>query len=451
MSLMPSFSFGRSTVTQPVPFNVGSNSTPQNRNLSTLSVVDHPRPDPLQVVRDIRTGLLGMGAAKFSDVVLITADKQRLYACRALLAVRSPFFANLFFSDFAESANKEVSISIPGRPLNHILEFAYTAESSLVANVMACIPKSPQESGLFGAPPKITYDFTKPTPITGTPVSPRHLHRTEVTDLCELAASADYCDVVALRDWCMSTLNKLIRAVPVVACTALEALTFNPVDNNILSRQTLIEYVASNCESCMLVPDCTVTPTSRHFNIGDCTGVLELTAPTLEAVLKVKLTSSSFPSQTGRGALRSEYMFQVVYYWGSNGLFPVKCGSETDPKGKECRDHLWHIVANGKHNDPDFVKNTRALNIDSIVKDQQGERWQTAKQLIIHLDLSLMRSSFIHDYIEESGLFQTNMITNAYKRHAIRSQDYLTQNGFQFNENGGYDRSWTQQFQLNRV
>jgi hypothetical protein len=68
---------------------------------------------------------------KFSDIVLITSDKEKLYAHKIILS-RIPYFENMFNSEMMESFQNEINIdNINHKVLLKIIKFAYTSNCKI--------------------------------------------------------------------------------------------------------------------------------------------------------------------------------------------------------------------------------------------------------------------------------------------------------------------------------
>ncbi len=63
---------------------------------------------------------------KFSDIIIVTSDKERIYGHKIILS-RIPYFENLFNSDLMESFEKEIHIeNVSKKILLKIIRYVYT-------------------------------------------------------------------------------------------------------------------------------------------------------------------------------------------------------------------------------------------------------------------------------------------------------------------------------------
>ena len=68
---------------------------------------------------------------KFSDIVLIPSDKEKIYAHKIILS-RIPYFENLFNSDLMESFQNEIAVyNISHKILHKIIKFVYTSTCNI--------------------------------------------------------------------------------------------------------------------------------------------------------------------------------------------------------------------------------------------------------------------------------------------------------------------------------
>lgn len=239
---------------------------------------------------------LGESAAEVCDVTIVTSDDEKIPACKALLAIRSMYFKNLFFSDFQEKDSEDVSIGFTARVMRNLLEFAYSGRSQLTERINA------------------TYEGNRDMPYV------------DVADLVDLTSALDYCEMETFQKTCLDLLVALGPRYASTSCTALEAITknhspslFEPV------KAAFMKDVLINPRASFKVPDAVISETSKRYTLGKVQqqyGILCLSEATLHEVLR-----SDFPRQ------EQEYLFQALYFWATDGKI-LKNGFEERDDGK---------------------------------------------------------------------------------------------------------------------
>lgn len=253
-------------------------------------------PDVEQLTRDLASALLHVSSeSPLADVTLQTADGVNLPVNKTLLAIRSPYFRNLFYSRFAEAGATHVSVPLCADPLRHVFQFVYTADCQLIHEALSCLPSPPTTPGL-------------PSSINRTSVQP--VPRQTLVNVVDLAVAADYFHITQLQRLANDTLSALVTAYPPATCTALEAMRTHPMALKFCDPLRLWADTMRRPRHYFLVPDCNLTSPAfvpdelrtSHY------GVLELSGDTLDYILRFATHSSDF-----------EYLFQVIYYWATNG------------------------------------------------------------------------------------------------------------------------------------
>eukprot|EP00756_Hemistasia_phaeocysticola_P021653 Hpha_TRINITY_DN15786_c2_g6::TRINITY_DN15786_c2_g6_i1::g.37420::m.37420 len=73
------------------------------------------------------------GSGDMADIVLEAEDGERCPAIKALLAIRSPVFRQMFAGNFADAAESSVRVPIrSGEVVRSLIEFCYTNETELL-------------------------------------------------------------------------------------------------------------------------------------------------------------------------------------------------------------------------------------------------------------------------------------------------------------------------------
>lgn len=85
---------------------------------------------------------------KFSDVVLISAEKEKIYGHKIILS-RVPYFENLFNSDLMESFQNEIHIENVSYPiLLKIIRYVYTSNCNIEYENSICLYEAANYFGL---------------------------------------------------------------------------------------------------------------------------------------------------------------------------------------------------------------------------------------------------------------------------------------------------------------
>lgn len=356
--------FGPSTVT----LQMAPESSAIVSRMFSQSSKNAPNASELQ--RDIRRRLLdGDDADKFADVTLISSDGVHIPACRNLLAIRSPFFEKLFYSNFAESIQKEVFVGIAGDLLIAVREFAYTGDCVALQSVREISETSDRK-----------FDASVIRNVKKT-----------ISDIIDLSAAADFCQLLALMRYADETLERLILCFPEIACSVLRAVDHPTMSCDFqYARDAAIKSLRRN-PRLFLVPayDDRKSDPSSEENINAVPlfrhelGILELPPHVLKPILKKKFD----PSQ-------QEYLYQVLFYWATFGKTVFEVFHHPDTYDGRL---LW-VVRSSYH-------------------DQ--ERFESAKEIMRFLDLHAMTFEFLHKFVEKSGLVSTERIMDAYRTCAM--------------------------------
>lgn len=252
----------------------------------------------------IRQSLLGPDAAEFADVILTTTDNVEIPACRALLAIRSPYFKKLFFLPFIEREQRKIPINLHSVPLHQVLHFAYTDSCPLLKMAEQAVESlsEPHEHqrdkskfhpfrhrrfhpvnhrphfahnasydaqdpfpGRFApslsiqnAPPTNPNDSTlgkRRQPDAGASMNSR---LPSVNSLIELLRAADYVQMGSLSKRVLAATRELLESAPRMACAVFEALCSSPTPPADicapLFRQAAYS-IRQNPRECLGVPD----------------------------------------------------------------------------------------------------------------------------------------------------------------------------------------------------
>lgn len=291
-----------------------SSSTPPSASEEPPAFIQNNRfvPDVSKLASDIGDILLDIpSTSPFADVSILTSDDGRIPANKTMLGIRSSYFRNLFFSRFAEAGASSVSVPLRTEPLTQTIQFVYTGDCSLIHEALKYI--SSQSTSVVHSKPSL---------------------KSIVFRLVDISISADYIHVTQLQQLANETLTALIAAHPSTTCTALEALRRNPMALKFCNPLRLWNNAVRNPRRYFLVPDCLHLPQARTPNNkiegsddsktdetdADAYGVLELSFETLDYLLRFAAPTSDH-----------EYLFQVVYYWGTNGRCVEKSESNCLP------------------------------------------------------------------------------------------------------------------------
>lgn len=299
--------------------------TPNDRhNDMELDDDDEANYHSTKLLDAIRQSLLGPDAAEFADVTLTTTDNVEIPACRALLAIRSPYFKKLFFLPFIEREQRKVPINLHSVPLLQVLHFAYTDSCPLLKMAEQTVEslsdshEHHREKSKFHPirhrrfhpvnqrPPfghNAPYDGQDPFPGRFAPsmsnqnapsASPNdsalgkrrqpdaganmNARIPSVNSLIELLRAADYVQMGSLSKRVLAATRELLESAPRMACAVFEALCSSPTPPADvcapLFRQAAYS-IRQNPRECLGVPDVR----SRIGSAGPRTSPVSMSRP----------------------------------------------------------------------------------------------------------------------------------------------------------------------------
>lgn len=351
----------------------------------------------------IRAHLLGPTAKNFADVHFITKTGDRLPACRALLAIRSPYFHKLFTLPFAERGQNEVKVELSTEALNQVIHFAYTdtaplldrADSAVAAAAAESAKNDPpkDQNGLPPPPPNLPNlpnfpDLSvenprlPPTSQTPPPRKRRNLlhNAPNVADLVELVRAADYVELPSLTARARDAVLAVTSAIPMMACAAFEAARQTPDSASRVLSTRLAALIRRVPHHTLGVPDVRDSSSSATLPISSLP-VLSLSDSAFEQIL---LDPDLFTSET--------YLFQAIFYWATGHPLSATKRPLTDE-------------------DPVLMNARKDTN-----------RWSSAVKLMTRVDLERLKPSFIVDYALPSGLVPHDRIFNTFMRQALEAE-----------------------------
>lgn len=320
-----------------------------------------PQPTDSQFLEETSQLFLSEAGAEVCDVIIITKDSNKIPACRAILAIRSPYFKKLFFSGFQEKNEGEVAVGFSERIMRFILEFSYSGKCSLTERIDM----------------KFKANHTMPY--------------IDVADLVDLAAAFDYCEMTTFRQICIELLESLGERYVSTSCTAMEAIVRNHSPPSFATaKRAILRGLCADPRDAFKLPDCVVSKSSRKYTLGKDQkqhGILRLSADTIEQVFDNHFAGDDH-----------EYLFQALYYWATNGDM-LQCGSN-------------HPTASEQNSE----------DSDDCARDA---RWQHAKRLCRHLDFACMRIMFLRDYVEPTTLLDWEALKSILWFHATKNAEVV--------------------------
>lgn len=354
-----------------------SSPAPASSPASPSSLIHHNRyaPDVDHLVTEIKDSLLDASSdCPLTDVTLQTSDSVDIAASKTMLAIRSTFFKNLFFSHFQESDASQIPVPVRASQLRLVIQFIYTADCSLIHEALNYLSpintnnnhNNATNAPLLGRKPAFlstSGGFFPPSSSSNTTIPPRTL----VIELVDLSVAADYFHVTHLQQLANETLSALISTFTPITCTALEAMRTHPMALKFCNPLRLWGVTMLNPQGHFLVPDGRVDKSPPPPRIDRlASGRTSLTDAPL--VVTQRVVSSNLQGGVGPfQALNSdptnnrnitctiprvspppyidkkfgvmelsaetldsllrlctsgsdhEYLFQVIYWWGANG------------------------------------------------------------------------------------------------------------------------------------
>lgn len=420
----------------------GTQSPREDLSLTHIPLKPNPddtssdTPDTLSAA--IRKDLLGSCAERFSDVALIARDNARVPAVRALLAVRSAYFRARFFAGYADEAKKELTVpQVSSVALKEVVQYAYTDDCALLKKAAAAVKiaqlVAKEETGSVNPNWKGKKKNAAPqSTVKSADTVKIGMHASDIVNLVDLLMAADYFQMSSFAKRVSSTIVDLLHYVPSVTCVVMEAAT----------RQRAVEMVAPQImkavrsvlrrapQDCLLVEDFRRS-LKRVKGVGFVnqniqkralidSGVLMLRHDTLESILK---DGDLFTSET--------YLFQVLYYWATDGLClgslrgkkPVVPDEKKEKNEGGSKD--GEKEGNAKKRRTALGKRKAAeLNVptENATVKQEDSRWEHAKRMVKHIDLERLKPSFVRDYVEPSGLLDREGILAVYQQQALEAE-----------------------------
>lgn len=471
-----------------------SSPAPASSPASPSSLIHHNRyaPDVDHLVTEIKDSLLDASPdCPLTDVTLQTSDNVDIAASKTMLAIRSNFFKNLFFSHFQESDASQIPVPVRASQLRLVIQFIYTADCSLIHEALNYLSHINTNNNhnittnapLLGRRPAFLSTTGGCFPPSSSP-EPTIPPRTLVIELIDLSVAADYFHVTHLQQLANETLSALISTFTPITCTALEAMRTYPMALKFCNPLRLWGVTMLNPHGHFLVPDArvdksppppprvdrlnptrtagaTIVITQRERSINDqagvgpfqahnsdptnnrnisCTiprvnpppnidkkfGVMELSAETLDSLLRLCTSGSDH-----------EYLFQVIYWWATNGRGVTKKSVKPSvvdaevPIGQNSSSRINLVGSNPPEPPHHFADESERL-AEKVTVDMNGleladaddeesrvNRWARGKELVKHLSLNHMTPEFIRDFVEQSVLVSKEAVFNAYKYHAL--------------------------------
>lgn len=377
------------------------------------------KPNPTHVTKALVAELLPKSVtgsfpeSKFHDVVLQTSDNHKVPALRAVLAIRSPFFATLLYGPFAESASKTVAIDLTQRSLTQILHFIYSDDSPTLRRIDNTI----RRAGHGFRARRNAWDA----------LTCRDIHAAS-----DVIAAADFCQIHALTKWGCALIMKAVRVKQGLACTAFQAIVERGgVCNQLVEvKEKLLEYIVKYVQGCFAVPH-VLQPKSlaarKCFgHVGKC-GVMHLGEDAFKMVFdRLKESDSEWR--------RMAILFHCLYFWAADGrqlfcaLEDKKGEGQSDSSsGKQEKDgqtqkrveNSTETKQNGNVQNPvpvNVVEDPTLRQTSPQVKteiDMQSSRWRTAMACAEVMEAP--SSKFLVTFMEPSGLLSRNALFKCYR------------------------------------
>lgn len=248
---------------------------------------------------DLETAFLTQPVPVFSDVVLLSTEGDKFPSCRGILASRSRFFEKLLFSDFKESSQHHVRISLCSRSLRKVLQYVYSGKFPFV------------DEG----------------------------ERENVLDLLDTLQAADFIDCNVMYSTIVHYLVSMARKCNWLICTVIEGLCSGTRGRDHTSAIViLMKCIQMNPRGSLFVPSCTCNTDGHRGALGitsgefgaEGLGVLELSAQVLRKLILVDKGHGFFSH--GADRLSDSYWFQVILFWvrEAGRVFPGLEMSEED-------------------------------------------------------------------------------------------------------------------------
>lgn len=305
--------------------------------------------------------------------------------------------------------------------LRQVVEFIYTDSVKFLDNIEAATKP------WRGAP-----DMTNSSSAPSCSV---------VSHIVELSRAADYVQLKELCLRCCIILRMVVKAKRSTACAALGAIRRQKDNPFFLNKMAghVVKYISGDVKKSFAVVPCTKIGADGQEATSPCFGayglctVMHLNSAALEEIICALTRGFS-----------DEYMLQVVYFWATGGKRLSSLHTSTqqklagdvqldsgdneagyfDAEGEPNAMTLSAISSSKELVDPSHLeKDIRPRGISLVapkMKDpESAARFAEGKSMIAKFMLSDMNPSFLHEYVELSGLVDRETLYNVYRFRAL--------------------------------
>lgn len=336
------------------------------------------------LISDLFWTFHGENANKFADVTLVSSDNARFPACRGILAARSAYFASLLFPPDAATPPSSIPVALPSAVLSSVLRYLHTGDIAEVAD---------DDVGNVRA----------------------------LLDV--VAAARDMQHVVLHRDLCARLLAAADRDVSVV-CVLFEAFFgVRAVGDGRDVLAPLVEHVRRSPAAALQVPSHNHAPPPSAAS-GGMGGVRLLGATALEVLVRQVVAGEGV---VGRPLVDFEFWFRVVAHWtvrdaaGRSGSATTNADMRTSSDEGDDDERDEHTVgraaaAGTSAGDAKLMPSVTGKD-DT---DGDEERRVHATHILDLLDSTRMRSAFLLNVVEPTGLMSLHKLCEGYRFHATK-------------------------------
>lgn len=368
---------------------------------------------PKRLLQDISNAFFHDTCSELCDVSLKSSDGITIDTNRTLLAIRSPVFHKLLFSDFKEGSQQTVRIELEHNVLCNVVEYLITGK----------VKKFEAKNEKY------------------------------VNDILKLAHAADYFDCNPLFRDCLLILETIVSKCPnLVCCVAESVLLMDRTKPNMDIKDVLLNSMlfSMTCYpvDCFSVP-CTVmcnddngnttcgrtctrrttnlVPTKNNYRnvvVDVCPGGCNVQVLGFETLRELVCVDK----KKKKCGIDQEYLVLVIYYWTHGKTFVFSnehefgtpfTYTEYEAKYAELLGGKDQRVGRKRGNDCNSSgggSNTSSSN-NSVATDRV--RIKQGSMLMDYIDGGLLRPAFIKKVLEPMRLVNVGKLAEIYRAQAI--------------------------------
>lgn len=349
---------------------------------------------PKRLLLDISNAFFHDTSSELCDVSLKSSDGLTIDTNRTLLAIRSPVFHKLLFSDFKEGSQQTVRIEL---------------EHSVLCNVVEYL-------------------------ITGTIKKFEAKNEKFVNDILKLTHAADYFDCDPLFRDCLRILETIVSKCPnLVCCVAESVLLMDRAKCNSDRKELLLNSMVFSMTcypvDCFSVPFTVLSNDNGNTTSGatrcaklarmtNCRSVAaDLCRPCNVEVLGFETLRELVCAERKKKkcGIDQEYLVLVIYYWAYSKAFAFSNEQESGTPFTYTEYEAKHAELLGGKDQR--VGRKRRSDRSSVTTDRA--RIKQASALMDHIDGGLLRPAFIKKVLEPMRVVNVGKLAEIYRAQAI--------------------------------